>query len=63
VKIARTLEAQPLGAARSRLVQEICAIATDEPARARFRRYSRRARFGILSIRRLLSQAVRRAAE
>jgi hypothetical protein len=44
-------------------VQEICALATDEPARARFRRYSRRARFGIVSIRLLLSQAVRRAAE
>lgn len=63
VKIAWTIEAQPLGPARSRLVQETRAVATDEPARARFRRYWRWARFGIVSIRLLLLPAVRRAAE
>jgi hypothetical protein len=63
VKIAWTIEAQPLGPARSRLVQETRAMATDEPARARFRLYWRWARFGIVSIRLLLLPAVRRAAE
>jgi hypothetical protein len=38
-------------------------VATDAPARARFRRYWRWARFGIVSIRLLLLPAVRRAAE
>jgi hypothetical protein len=62
VKIAWTIEAQPLGPARSRLVQETRAVATDEPARARFRRYWRWARFGIVAIRLLLLPAVRDAA-
>ncbi len=63
VKIAWTIEAQPLGLAQCRLVQETRAIATDEPARARFRRYWRWARFGIVSIRLLLLPAVRRVTE
>jgi hypothetical protein len=63
VKIGWTIEAQPLGPARSRLVQETRAIATDALARAQFRRYWRWARFGIVSIRLLLLPAVRRAAE
>lgn len=63
VKIAWTLQAQPLGPARSRLVQETRAVATDDLARAAFRRYWRWARFGIVSIRLLLLPAVRRAAE
>lgn len=63
VKIAWTIEAQPLGPARSRLVQETRAAATDAPARAKFRRYWRWASFGIVSIRLLLLPAVRRAAE
>jgi hypothetical protein len=62
VKIAWTIEAQPLGPARSRLVQETRAVATDEPARTRFRRYWRWARFGIVAIRLLLLPAVRDAA-
>jgi hypothetical protein len=62
VKIAWTIEAQPLWPARSRLVQETRAVATDEPARARFRRYWRWARFGIVAIRLLLLPAVRDAA-
>lgn len=63
VKIAWTIEAQPLGPSRSRLVQETRAVATDVPARARFNGYWRWARFGIVSIRLLLLPAVRRAAE
>lgn len=63
VKIAWTIEAQPLGPARSRLVQETRAVATDAPARAKFRRYWRWARFGIVSIRLLLLPALRRTAE
>jgi hypothetical protein len=38
-------------------------VATDAPARARFRRYWRWARFGIVAIRLLLLPAVRREAE
>jgi hypothetical protein len=63
VKIVWTIEAQPLGAARSGLVQETRAVATDAQARAQFRRYWRWARFGIVSIRLLLLPAVRRTAE
>lgn len=63
VKIAWTIEAQPLGPARSLLVQETRAVATDAQARARFRRYWRWARFGIVSIRLLWLPAVRREAE
>jgi hypothetical protein len=37
-------------------------VATDEPARTRFRRYWRWARFGIVAIRLLLLPAVRDAA-
>jgi len=63
VKIGWTIEVQPLGPARSRLVQETRASATDDVARAKFRRYWRWARFGIVSSRLLLLPAVRRVAE
>jgi hypothetical protein len=45
------------------LAQETRAAATDETARTSFLRYWRWARFGIVSIRRLLLPAIRRAAE
>ena len=63
VKIAWTLEAHALAPARTRLVSETRAVATDEGDRARFRRYWRWARFGIVTIRWLLLPAIRRQAE
>jgi hypothetical protein len=63
VKIAWTIEVESIGPALTRLVQETRAVATDDDARRRFRRYWRWARFGIVAIRRLLMPAVRRAAE
>ena len=63
VKIAWTLEAEPLAPTVTRFAQETRVVATDALARARFRRYWRWARFGIIGIRLLLLPAVRRAAE
>jgi len=63
VKIAWSLEAEALGPALTRFAQETRAVATDEQARLKFRRYWRWARFGIVGIRLLLMPAVRRAAE
>lgn len=63
VKIAWTLEAEPLGPAATRFAQETRAVATDAQARAKFSRYWRWARFGIVAIRLLMLPAVRRAAE
>jgi hypothetical protein len=63
VKIAWSLEVEPLGPATTRLAQETRATATDAVARSRFRRYWRWARFGIVAIRLLMLPAVRRAAE
>jgi hypothetical protein len=63
VKIAWTLEADPIGPALTRFSSETRAVATDAVARARFRRYWRWARFGIVAIRLLLLPAVRREAE
>ena len=63
VKIAWTLEAEPLEPAVTRFTTETRAVATDAAARARFRRYWRWARFGIVAIRLLLPPAVRREAE
>lgn len=63
VRIAWTIEAHPLAPQRSLLAQETRVAATDEPARRKFRRYWRWARFGIVSIRLLLLPAIRRAAE
>jgi hypothetical protein len=63
VKIAWTLEADAIGASRTRFSHETRVVATDETARRRFRRYWRWARFGIVGIRYLLVPAVRREAE
>jgi len=63
VKIAWTLEAEPLGPERTRFTHETRATATDAEARARFRRYWRWARFGIITIRLVLMPAIRREAE
>jgi hypothetical protein len=63
VKIAWTLEAEELGAGMTRFAQETRAVATDEGARRRFRRYWRWARFGIVAIRLLILPALRREAE
>lgn len=63
VKIAWTLEARAVAPEVTRFAQETRAVATDEQARRRFRRYWRWARFGIVAIRLLMLPAVRRAAE
>lgn len=63
VKIAWTLEAEPLDRTRTRLATETRAVGTDPAARARFRRYWRWARVGIVAIRWLLLPAIRREAE
>jgi hypothetical protein len=63
VKIAWTLETDPLGPERTRFAHETRAQATDAAARTRFLRYWRWARFGIVAIRYLLLPAVRRDAE
>ena len=63
VKIAWTLEVEDLAPDLTRFAQETRAVATDAEARAKFRRYWRWARFGIVAIRLLLLPAVRREAE
>lgn len=63
VKIAWTLEAHPAGPDRTVFATETRAVATDPEARARFRRYWRWARFGIVSIRWLILPEIRRRAE
>jgi hypothetical protein len=63
VKIAWSLEAEEIGTAVTRFAQETRAVATDERARRKFRRYWRWARFGIVAIRLLMMPAVRREAE
>jgi hypothetical protein len=63
VKIGWTLEVESLGPAVTRFAHETRAVATDAEARARFRRYWRWARVGIIGIRLLLMPAIRRAAE
>ena len=63
VKIVWTLEAEPLGPTRARLRTETRVEATDEAARAKFLRYWRVARFGIVAIRLLGLPAMRRAAQ
>ena len=63
VKIAWTLEAEEIAPNVTRLAQETRAVATDAEAAAKFRRYWRWARFGIVAIRLLLLPAVRREAE
>ncbi len=63
VKIAWTIESEPLDAAVTRFVQETRAVATDADAHARFRSYWGWARFGIIGIRLFLLPAIRREAE
>jgi hypothetical protein len=63
VKIAWSLEAEEIGPTVTRFAQETRAVATDEPARLKFQRYWRWARFGIVAIRLLMLPAVRREAE
>ncbi|MFN3327025.1 MAG: hypothetical protein ACK5AZ_26325 [Bryobacteraceae bacterium] len=63
VKIAWTVEVDPLGPGRSRFATETRAVATDAHARARFRRYWFVFSIGILAIRKLLLRAVRREAQ
>jgi hypothetical protein len=63
VRIAWTLEVEPLGAGLTRLATETRAHATDPASRARFLAYWRRAGVGIVAIRWLLLPAIRREAE
>jgi hypothetical protein len=63
VKIAWTLETEPLGPELTRFTTETRAVATDVAARGKFRRYWRWARFGIIAIRLLLLPTIRREAE
>jgi hypothetical protein len=63
VKIAWSLEAVETAPNVTRLAQETRAVATDAAARAKFLRYWRWARFGIVAIRLLMLPAVRREAE
>lgn len=63
VKIAWTLEAEAIAPDVTRFAQETRVLATDAQARAKFRRYWRWARFGIVGIRLLLLPAVRRQAQ
>jgi hypothetical protein len=63
VKIAWTLEAEPLGPARTCLATETRASGTDPAARQKFRGYWRWARVGIIAIRWLVLSAIRREAE
>jgi hypothetical protein len=63
VKIAWSLEAVETEPNVTRFSHEVRALATDAPARGKFMRYWRWARFGIVAIRRLLLPAIRRRAE
>ena len=63
VKIAWSLETIETAPNATRLAQETRAVATDAVARAKFLRYWRWARFGIIAIRLLMLPAVRREAE
>lgn len=63
VKIAWTLEAESLLPDRTLFVHEVRAVATDESALRKFRKYWRWARFGIIAIRLLLLPAIQKKAE
>ena len=63
VKIAWSLEADETAPNITRFAQETRAVATDAAARAKFLRYWRWARFGVVAIRLLMLPAVRREAE
>jgi hypothetical protein len=63
VKIAWTLEALPLGPARTRFSTETRVAATDQAARRKFLRYWRFVRPGVVLIRVFLLRGLRRSAE
>jgi hypothetical protein len=63
VKIAWTLEAQPVDASVTRFITETRAVGTDAEARRKFRLYLRVFKVGILAIRWMMVPAVRRQAE
>jgi hypothetical protein len=63
VKIAWTLEAEPIDAVRTRLRTQTRVLATDDSARRKFRRYWRLFGAGIVLIRWLALPEVRRQAE
>ena len=63
VRIAWTIESEPLEDSRAVLRTETRAQATDADGRRRFRTYWRWARFGILPIRWLVLPAMRKEAE
>lgn len=63
VKIAWTIETEPVDPDASRFATETRAVATEASARKKFRRYWRFAGIGIVAIRWLLVPAVRRRAE
>ncbi len=63
VKIAWTLEVDPLGPSLTRFRTETRAVATDGTAQRRFLRYWRWAGIGMVAIRWLLLPALRREAE
>jgi hypothetical protein len=63
VKIIWTLEAEPLGEARSRFATETRVVGTDGQAQAKFRRYWHRFGIGMAMTRWLLLPAIRCKAE
>jgi len=63
VKIAWTIEAEPMAPARTIARTRTLALATDEQARRKFRSYWRKAGAGIVLIRWLVLPAIRREAE
>lgn len=63
VKIAWTLEAQPIEPSETCSIHETRVVATDVEAKSRFMKYWRWARFGIISILLILMPAVRRESE
>ena len=63
VKIAWSLEAKPLDAARTLFRTQTRALSTDAQARRKFRGYWRRVGIGVILIRKLMLRALRREAE
>jgi hypothetical protein len=63
VKIAWTLEVEPINARLTRFRTQTRVLATDENARRKFRRYWRLTGAGIILIRWLANRAIRRASE
>ena len=63
VKIAWTLEVEPINAEVTRFRTQTRVLATDDDARKKFRRYWRLTGPGIILIRRLANRAIRRESE